>query len=268
MSLAAPVAPPRSVRSRVALPPWDSRIIAVIGLLVVWELLTAGLAPHSKVWPSPTHIVSTMHTDGWHFYWPNLRTTLWEASRGFLWGNLAAVVVAIVAVTVPVLERPLTQLGVVSYCLPIVAIGSIFVIVFSGETSKVILAAMAVFFTTFVGMVLGLRSAAPASLDLVLAYGGGVRHQLVRVRLRSSLPSLFAALRIAAPAAVLGAMIGEYLGQQDSGLGQAMVASEQAFNVPRTWGLALTATLIGGIAFVLIANLGRELTPWAQPAAR
>jgi len=66
---------------------------------------------------------------------------------------------------------------------------------------------------------------------------------------------------------VLGAMIGEYLGQQDSGLGQAMVASEQAFNVPRTWGLALTATLIGGIAFVIIANLGRRLTPWAQPAA-
>jgi ABC-type nitrate/sulfonate/bicarbonate transport system permease component len=237
-------------------------------MVVLWEVLTAGLAPHSRVWPSPSHIVSTMHADGWHFYWPNLRTTLWEASRGFLWGNVAAIIVAIVAVTVPRLEGPLTQLGVVSYCLPIVAIGSIFVIVFSGETSKVILAAMAVFFTTFVGMVLGLRSAATSSLDLVRAYGGGVRHQLIRVRLRSSLPSLFAALRIAAPAAVLGAMIGEYLGQQDSGLGQAMVASEQAFNVPRTWGLSLTATLIGGIGFVVVAYVGRKLTPWAQPVGR
>jgi ABC-type nitrate/sulfonate/bicarbonate transport system permease component len=140
--------------------------------------------------------------------------------------------------------------------------------VFTGETAKVILAAMSVFFTTFVGMVLGLRSAPGSSLDLVKAYGGGRVQQLLRVRLRSSLPSLFAALRIAAPAAVLGAMIGEYLGEQNSGLGYAMVASEQAFNVPRTWGIALTATLIGGLVFVGIASIGRRLTPWAEVSGR
>lgn len=260
--------PQAKSRAQLKLPTWFAGAVALVGLLVVWEVLTAGLAPYSKVWPAPSLIISTMHHDGWSFYWPNLRTTLWEASRGFVWGNLAAIAVAVVAVTVPILEGPLTQLGVVSYCLPIVAIGSIFVIVFNGETSKVIMAAMAVFFTTFVGMVLGLRSVPRSSLDLIRAYGGGVRQQLLRVRLRSSLPQLFAALRIAAPAAVLGAMIGEYLGEQNSGLGQAMVASEQAFDVARTWGLALTATIIGGIGFVVISIVGRKLTSWAQPVKR
>jgi ABC-type nitrate/sulfonate/bicarbonate transport system permease component len=268
VTVAAAPAPAAGRRDRHALPSWATGTVAVLALVVVWELLIEVVAPHSKVWPPPSRIISTMASDGWHFYWPNVRTTLWEASRGFLWGNLIAIAVALLAVTFPVLEGTLTQLGVVSYCLPIVAIGSIFVIVFSGETAKVILAAMSVFFTTFVGMVLGLRSAPAGSLELVKAYGGGRFQQLVRVRLRSSLPSLFAALRIAAPAAVLGAMIGEYLGEQDSGLGYAMVASEQAFNVPRTWGIALTATLIGGVAFVLIGFVGRRLTPWAEGSLR
>ncbi len=262
MSVALPA------RTRPGIPQWATGAVSFVVLVVVWELLTAVLAPQSRVWPSPDRIVTTMVHDGWHFYGPNLRTTLWEATRGYFWGDAIAVVVATVAVTFPVFEGPLTQLGVVSYCLPIVAIGSILVIVFNGETSKVILAAMAVFFTTFVGMVLGLRSAATTSLDLVAAYGGGAWQQLLRVRLRSSLPSLFAGLRIAAPAAVLGAMIGEYLGQQDSGLGQAMIASEQAFNVPRTWGIALVATLIGGLGFALVATVGRLVTPWAQAARR
>jgi ABC-type nitrate/sulfonate/bicarbonate transport system permease component len=246
------------------LPSWATGTIAVIALVVIWQVIIDVAAPHSKIWPPPTRILSTMHSDGWSFYWPNLQTTLWEATRGFFWGNLIAIVVAIVAVTVPILEGPLTQLGVVSYCLPIIAVGSIFVLVFSGETPKVIMAAMSVFFTTFIGMVLGLRAAPASSLDLVKAYGGGTWQQLRRVRLRSSLPSLFAALRIAAPAAVLGAMIGEYLGEQDSGLGQAMVASEQAFDVARTWGIAFVATAIGGVAFVVIAAIGRRVTPWAE----
>jgi ABC-type nitrate/sulfonate/bicarbonate transport system permease component len=162
----------------------------------------------------------------------------------------------------PVFERPLLQLGVASYCLPIVAVGPIMVLVFKGETPKVILAAMAVFFTTLIGTLLGLRSADATSLDVVKAYGGGAGKQLTKVRLRASLPSVFAALRIAAPAAVLGAIIGEYLGS-DKGLGVAMINSEQALEVARTWGIALVATAVAGLGYALTALIGRLLTPWA-----
>ncbi len=135
MSVASTLSTGAPRRARPKLPSWLTGIVAVVGLVVVWQILTEILAPGSKFWPAPTKIISTMHHDGWEFYWPNLRTTLWEAGRGFVWGNVLAIVTAIVAVTVPRLEGPLTQLGVVSYCLPIVAIGSIFVIVFDGETS-------------------------------------------------------------------------------------------------------------------------------------
>jgi ABC-type nitrate/sulfonate/bicarbonate transport system permease component len=126
---------------------------------------------------------------------------------------------------------------------------------------------LAVFFTTLVGMLDGLHSADPSSLDLIHAYGGGARHKLMKVRLRSALPSLFAALRIAGPAAILGAIIGEYEGS-DRGLGVAMVASQTGYDVSRTWALALVATAAAAIAFGATALVGHLVTPWAPKAAR
>jgi ABC-type nitrate/sulfonate/bicarbonate transport system permease component len=146
--------------------------------------------------------------------------------------------------------------------MPAVAIGPVFAIVFNGETPKVVLAAMAVFFTTLIGAIVGLRSADPTSLDVVHAYGGGSIKKLTKVRLRASLPSLFAGLRIAAPASILGAIIGEYLGAE-RGLGVSMINSQQALLVERTWAIALVATAAAGLAYALTAAVGRALTPWA-----
>jgi ABC-type nitrate/sulfonate/bicarbonate transport system permease component len=126
---------------------------------------------------------------------------------------------------------------------------------------------MSVFFTTLVGMLLGLRSADKTALDVVYAYGGGPAKMLSKVRIRAALPSLFAALRIAAPAAILGAIIGEYLGGE-SGLGIAMIASETAVNIERTWAIALVATGLAGIAYGITALIGRWLTPWAPQGGR
>ena len=86
------------------------------------------------------------------------------------------------------------------------------------------------------------------------------------MRLRYALPATFAGLRIAAPAALLGAIIGEYLGG-DTGLGIAMINSEQALEVNRTWGIALFVTLVALIGYVITELVARWLTPWAPRSA-
>lgn len=236
-----------------------------IALLGLWQLLTATVASGNVEWPTPWSIVSLIGSDGWHFYWPNVQTTVWEAAKGFFWGNLAAIALALLILLAPVIEKPLVQLSMISYCLPIVAIGPVLAVSFSGEAPKAILAGMAVFFTTLIGMLVGLRSADRASLDVIRAFGGGRYHMLVKVRFKASLPSLFGSLRIAAPAAVLGAIIGEYLGG-DSGLGVAMINSEQSLNIARTWGIALVATALAGLGYAVLAAAGRLATPWARAA--
>jgi ABC-type nitrate/sulfonate/bicarbonate transport system permease component len=263
----AAVAVTRPPASRRAVPPWMGGIIGVVGLLLVWQI--AGLTVFSKnnLVPPPTHIISQMRKDGFQLYWSNARTTMHEATIGWLWGNVLAITLAFAFLIAPILERPLMRLGIASYCLPVIAIGPILQIVFNGQTPKIILAALSVFFTTLVGTLVGLRSADQTTLDLVHAYGGNSFKKLTKVRLRAALPSLFAALRIAAPAAILGAIIGEYLGA-DTGLGVAMINSEQALQIERTWAIALVATALAGIAYGITALVGRLLTPWATTKAR
>lgn len=242
---------------------WLYGIGGIVVLILVWELFTVTVVSGSILWPTPWSILRTMVHDGWHFYWPNIQTTSWEAIKGFFWGNVLAIVLAMLALLMPVVERPLVQLSVVSYCLPIVAIGPIFAIVFHGETTQMVMAAMAVFFTTLIGMLLGLRSADRTSLDLIRAYGGGQLQALRKVRVRASLPSLFSALRIAAPAAVLGAILGEYMGATQ-GLGVAMITSEQSLDISRTWGIAIAATVLGSVGYGVVALVGRILVPWGR----
>jgi ABC-type nitrate/sulfonate/bicarbonate transport system permease component len=245
---------------------WLIGAASAVVVIALWQALTATLASGNVEWPTPWSIVTLIHSDGWAFYWPNVQTTMWEAIKGFFWGNLVAIALAMLILLVPVIEKPMVQLSMVSYCLPIVAIGPVLAVSFSGEQPKAILAGMAVFFTTLIGMLVGLRSADGTSLDVIRAFGGGRYHMLVKVRLKASLPSLFAALRIAAPAAVLGAIIGEYLGG-DSGLGVAMINSEQSLDIARTWGIALVATALAGIGYAVVAAVGRYFTPWARASA-
>jgi ABC-type nitrate/sulfonate/bicarbonate transport system permease component len=101
----------------------------------------------------------------------------------------------------------------------------------------------------------------------VKAYGGGAVKQLTKVRLRASLPSMFAGLCIAAPAAILGAIIGEFLGGTE-GVGVAMINSMQSLDTPRTWGLALVATGVAGAGYAVTSLVGRIVSPWAPRKAR
>jgi ABC-type nitrate/sulfonate/bicarbonate transport system permease component len=246
---------------------WLPGAVGVLVLLVVWQVVGLTIFSETKTVPAPTAIWSEARADGWDFYWANISTTLEEAARGWVWGNALAILTAIVFVQIPFVERALMQVAVASYCVPIIVLASILNLQFEGSTPKVILAAVSVFFTTLVGMLVGLKSADRTSLDLVRAYGGGSWAQLWKVRLRASLPSLFAGLRIAAPAAMLGAIIGEWLGAEN-GLGVAMVAAQSTLKIERTWGLALAATAVSGIAYAATAVIGNLLTPWAARVKR
>jgi ABC-type nitrate/sulfonate/bicarbonate transport system permease component len=261
------VAVARPVTRSRPVPPWLGGAFGVVGLLVVWQIVGLTFFSKNNLVPPPTHIITQMRSDGWSLYWNNARTTMHEAAIGWIWGNVLAIGLAFAFLVAPILERPLMRLGIASYCLPVIAIGPILQIVFNGETPKIILAALSVFFTTLVGTLVGLRSADKTTLDVIHAYGGNAFKKLTKVRLRAALPSLFAALRIAAPAAILGAIIGEYLGAE-TGLGVAMINSEQALQIERTWAIALVATALAGVAYGITALVGRLLTPWAPKRAR
>ncbi len=266
----------RGGRGRAAIRPlarmsetsWIGAVLGVAGILVVWELLAVFVFAGKHIMPTPVGVLDGLWSNR-VLLRENAGITIAEAAQGWLWGNALAVLLALVFVVSPPVEAALLRLAIASYAMPIIAIAPILNIVFGGDKPKVVLAAMSVFLTTLVGMSAGLRSADRTSLDLVTAYGGGSWGAVVKVRLWSSLPSLFAALRIAAPAALLGAIIGEYLGGT-RGLGVAMINAEQSLDVTRVWSIALFASALAGLGYAATSLVGRFAMPWATalpPAA-
>ena len=238
---------------------------AVLIFLLLWQVGIDHIFSGRGTIPSPWQIFHQFQLDGLSFYLASAGPTLQAALIGWLAGNGLAIALALLVIALPFLEKPALQFGAISYCLPIVAIGPILVVVFGGSTPRIILAALSVFFVTLVGFLAGLRSVAPPLLDSIHTFGGGALAQLIKVRWRAALPQLFAALRVAAPSAILGAIVGEFLGAEN-GLGVVLINAQQSMNYPRTWAVALFTTTLAGLAYFVIGAAGNGLTPWAREA--
>lgn len=247
---------------------WLRRIgptaIGVIALLAVWTL-AANTFSASGVVPTPWAVAGQLWTDR-SILPGNIWTTMREALFGYFWGNLAAVLLAVLFAEFAAVERVLLKLAIASYCAPLVAIAPILIVVLSGDGPKVALAALAVFFTTLVATVLGLRSMDAVSVDLIRSVGGGAWKLFRLVRIPGALPSLFAGLRVAAPSALLGAVIGEYLGASE-GLGVALIQAQSSFEVPRTWGVALVLSALAALFYAAVSLIARLAVPWESREA-
>ncbi|MCF7549276.1 MULTISPECIES: ABC transporter permease [Pseudonocardia] len=266
---AAPAAEVRRFAGLRGVPPWVGGVLGVVVIVVAWWVASLTLYQGSGAIPTPPSVVAKFF-DGaqWSATLNNASGTVGSAALGYLWGNLGAIVLAILVLLVPALEPLANQIAVVTYCIPLVAIGPVIVIVAGRDWpsgASVVLAALSCFFTTAVGALLGLRAAPRASIDLIKAYGGGTWTSLRKVQLISALPALFAALKIAAPAAFLGAILAEYLGSGgDSTLGRAIIAAQTQSDAPQLWYLALVSGIISGVGFVLVGLIARLVTPWTS----
>lgn len=263
------------------IPPQLAGLVGVILTIAIWWLLAitvfanVGARPDGSggAIPTPLQVAEQLARDGFEFYWRNGSVTMAEAAIGFLWGNALALALAGVALLLPRLESLATQIAVITYCIPIVAIGPIVRLVVGAPSdgepapAAIVLAALSVFFTTMVGALTGVKSTDRKTLDLVTAYGGNAWDKLLKVQLLSALPSIFAAFKIAAPAAFLGAILGEYVGGPDVGFGPAMVNAQQSLEIARVWGVALVSGLLAGAGYALFALLSRIVTPWARGGA-
>jgi ABC-type nitrate/sulfonate/bicarbonate transport system permease component len=247
------------------------RLPGLMGIAVVigiWWLLAVTVLSAGGAVPTPADVVAQLASDGWSFYQTHVSATVETAMRGYLWGNILAIAVAIAVILLPALELAAMQVAIASYCLPIMAVGPILVVTFDGRTPMVALAGLSVFFTTLVSALLGLRSSPESALDVVRAAGGGRLQQLWRVQSMASLPGIVSGLKLAVPAALLGTIVGEFLGTAQTGLGVAMVIAQQQLEVSRTWGIALVSGAVAGIGYFALDILGRKAFPWARVVNR
>ena len=178
-----------------------------------------------------------------------------EAAIGFLVGALLGLVLATVFVHSRLLERAFVPYVVASQTIPIVALAPMIVFAFGPNvTSVVIIATYLTFFPVTIAMIRGLRSPDPRALELMRSYAASRWDVYRKVRLPASLPYLFTALKIAATASIVGAIIGEGPGGIPDGLGRAIINFNQAYitNPEKLWAAILISALLGIVFFALI----------------
>lgn len=135
---------------------WLGGVAGLAGLVALWWLLAVTVFDGSSM-PTPPGVLRQYGADGWAFYANNFGGTVVEALIGFAWGNGLALVLAALVLLTPRLEPVISQVAVISYCVPTIAILPILYIVLGppdpGDPAPtaVVLAALSVFFTTVVG---------------------------------------------------------------------------------------------------------------------
>ncbi|MDH3659184.1 MAG: ABC transporter permease subunit [Alphaproteobacteria bacterium] len=227
--------------------------------LIAWEFVGDFDLVAGGALPSPSEILHQAWLDRGD-YGGHIAATLQAAAIGFAIGNLVAIFAALCFVRWPVTAKLCQGINVALFALPPIAVVPILLIAFDGMTPRYILAAISVYFPTMTAMLVGLSEIDPRAADVVRAYGGGPFALLRLVRLRSSMPALLGGLRVAAPNAVLGAILAEFGGGARWGLGTYLLGSLGQANPARLWGIGLAATLIAGLAYFAFALLARRMT--------
>jgi NitT/TauT family transport system permease protein len=194
-----------------------------------------------------------------------------EAALGFVIGTALGLLLATLFVHYGLLERAFVPYVVASQTIPIVALAPMIVFAFGPTiTSVVIIATYLTFFPVTIAMIRGLRSPDPRALELMRSYAASKSHVYRHVRFPASLPYLFTALKIAATASIVGAIIGEGPGGIPDGLGRAIINFNQQYisGPEKLWATILVSSLLGVSFFLLIVLAERyTLRNW-PPAAR
>ena len=192
-----------------------------------------------------------------------------EAALGFVCGAGIGLILATAFVHFRLLERAFVPYVVASQTVPIIAIAPMITFAFGGNvTSVVIIATYLTFFPVTIAMIRGLRSLDPRALELTRSYGASSWDVYRKLRLPASLPYLFTALKIAATASIVGAIIGEGPGGIANGLGRVLDNYNQYYITgPEKLWAAIIACALLGIAFYLVVRVAEVLVLRGRPGA-
>ena len=160
---------------------------------------------------------------------------------------------------IPATERMVLRVALVMFCLPLVAMGPLLRVVYgTGDGPQVTLAALPCSTRRWCRVLVGCGPCPQSWSDLVASYGRGRLTTLTTVRARASVPYLFAGLQVAAPAAFLGALVGEFTGAE-RGVGILIINSMRGLRTDDLWAVATISAAVSMAAYVLVGSIGRRL---------
>ncbi|MBE9553324.1 MAG: ABC transporter permease [Proteobacteria bacterium] len=192
--------------------------------------------------------------------WVTLSSTL----LGFAIGTALGILLAVGIVHVKSLEKSLMPWVISSQTIPILAIAPMVVVVLGaiglkGLVPKAIISTYLCFFPVTIGMVKGLRSPDPLQMDLMRTYSANRWQTFRLLRWPSSLPFLFASLKVAIAISLVGAIVGELPTGAQAGLGARLLAGSYYGQTIQIWSALVTAAILAASLVALVGVVERQL---------
>ena len=265
-----PAAPPltEAAGGRPGAPHWFGSLerwvypLVLVGLMVAgWQIGVRMLELPHYILPAPSDVLEVLIEKRAVFI-KHTGVTLAEVAGGGLLGITVGFTLGLALFFSPLMEKACYPLLITSQNVPVFAIAPLLVVWLGyGFISKVVMAAIIVFFPITLAVLDGLKRTDPDLIRLFRTMGASPWQILWKLRLPAALPAIFSGLKLSAIYSTIGAVIGEWVGA-GAGLGYLMLSANAQLRIAEVFGAILCLTPIGLILLGVVSSLERLVTPW------
>lgn len=233
----------------------------VVTFFILWEAGVQVTRTPVYLLPAPSRVFQTLAANP-AMYAEAFLITTGEALAGLALGLLAGGIIAALLTLQPGLEGGVMTLAILLKSTPMVAIAPLLTLWLGfGVLPKIIITALLTFFPALINLLSGLQRPDPALLDLFRSWQASRWEIFVQLRLPSALPYLFAALKISAPLALIGAVVAEWTGAS-GGLGRTMWLAYSNLNLPFLFAAIFLLAAAGMSLYWLVAWAEKKVIFW------
>ena len=250
--------PRRVVESQLARP-----LILIVVIFVLWDLVIRIFKIPPYLIPAPWDVAKMLVAE-WPRLWRESLFTCYATLGGFGLSILFGIPIAMLIAYSRLVESYVYPLLVFSQSVPKIAIAPLFVVWFGfGIFPKVISAFLLGFFPVVVATVMGFKSMETEMIDLARSMRASRLQMFLKFSLPQALPSIFSGLKVSATLAVVGAVVGEFVGS-NSGIGYVLQIANGNFDLPLMFAALFVLSMMGVILFAIVDVVEKMMIPWHQ----
>jgi NitT/TauT family transport system permease protein len=236
-------------------------ISAALGLIVIWQLSVYLLSIPKFLLPGPILVINEIFAR-WPLLFQHALVTLYETSVGFGIAVIISIPIAVIIVWSKPVEKMVMPLMVFLQTIPKIGVAALFIVWFGfGYFPKILISFLLAYFPIVIQLITGLRDIEPEVMDLAKSMSASPLQSFIKIRIPNSLPYMFNGLKLGSLLALVGAVVGEFLGSK-GGLGYLVIYANDRLNTTLLFADLVVLLLLGKLLFSIVEWAERYLISW------
>src|SRR5262245_45569682 len=236
-------------------------VLGVVLLILAWHFYVVAFSVPVAVLPRPGQVFDSLVTN-WRLIVQEGTITLFESLYGFILAFVLGVPLAVAIAGSRTLNLMFYPLLIATQSLPKVALAPLILVwLGTGIESKLAIAWLVAFFPIVVDTATGLRNTPAEFLDLATAVRANAFQTFWKIRFPAALPFVISGSKVAITLAVIGAVIGEFIGSNE-GLGNLLLVANSQVNIPLAFACLFGLSIIGIGLYAAVVAVELALRPW------